>query len=153
MRKNKQIPLSECLEILKNEKRGVLSVNGDNGYPYGMPMNHWYNEENGKIYFHCGKNGHRNDSLKFNNKVSFCVYDKGCVKEGEWALTVRSVIVFGKAEFIDSVDVINDIMTKLSLKFTSDEDYIKKELKAYAEQTLMIELTPEHICGKVVSES
>lgn len=55
VRKEKQIPLLDCIEILKNEKRGVLSVNGDNGYPYGMPMNHFYNEENGKIYFHCGK--------------------------------------------------------------------------------------------------
>ena len=31
----------ECLEILKNEKRGVLSVLGDDGYPYGMPINYW----------------------------------------------------------------------------------------------------------------
>ena len=35
----------ECLEILKNEKRGVLSVLGDDGYPYGMPINYWYSEK------------------------------------------------------------------------------------------------------------
>ena len=42
----------ECQEILVNEVRGVLSVLGDDDYPYGMPINHWYNPENGKIYFH-----------------------------------------------------------------------------------------------------
>ena len=35
----------ECLEILKQTKRGVLSVNGDDGYPYGVPLNHYYDEE------------------------------------------------------------------------------------------------------------
>ena len=50
IRKNKQLPEQEVIEILKEEKRGVLSVLGDDGYPYGTPMNHWYNEEDGKIY-------------------------------------------------------------------------------------------------------
>ena len=69
-----QLSLDECIHLLKSEKRGVLSVLGEDGYPYGMPMNHWYNEEDGKIYFHCGKTGHRLDALKKENKVSFCVY-------------------------------------------------------------------------------
>ena len=71
-RKNKQISMEECIELLKKETRGVLSVLGDGNYPYGMPMNHWYNEEDGKIYFHCGKSGHRLDALRKCNKVSFC---------------------------------------------------------------------------------
>ena len=59
-----KLSMEECISILKTEKRGVLSVNGDNGYPYGMPMNHWYDEESGKIYFHCGKTGYRLESLE-----------------------------------------------------------------------------------------
>lgn len=43
----------------ENEPRGVLSVLGDDGYPYGMPVTHWYNEKNGKIYFHGAKSGHK----------------------------------------------------------------------------------------------
>lgn len=64
IRQNKKLSMEECIYVLKTEKRGVLSVNGDNDYPYGMPMNHWYNEEDGKIYFHCGNVGHRLDALK-----------------------------------------------------------------------------------------
>lgn len=152
-RKNKQISMEECIQVLKTESRGVLSVLGDGDYPYGMPMNHWYNEEDGKIYFHCGKEGHRLDALKKHDKVSFCVYDQGYRNEDEWALNVKSVIIFGKIEIIDDMDKIIDITTKLSYKFTQDEEYIKTEIEKYGSGTLLLQLTPEHICGKLVKES
>lgn len=152
-RKNKQISMEECIELLKKETRGVLSVLGDDDYPYGMPMNHWYNKEDGKIYFHCGKSGHRLDALRKCNKVSFCTYDSGYREEGDWALHVKSVIVFGRVEVIDDMDAIIDITRKLSYKFTQDEDYIRTEIEKYAKATLLLQLTPEHICGKQITES
>ena len=152
-RKHKQISREECIDVLNTETRGVLSVLGDNDYPYGMPMNHLYNEEDGCIYFHCGPGGHRLDSLKKHNKVSFCTFDKGYRREGSWALNVRSVIVFGKIDILDDPETIADITTKLSLKFTQDEEYIRREIRNYARNTLLLRLTPEHICGKLVEES
>lgn len=152
-RKNKQLSMQDCIEVLTNVTRGVLSVLGDDDYPYGMPMNHWYNEEDGKIYFHCGKTGHRLDALKKHDKVSFCVFDQGYRNESEWALNVKSVIVFGRMEVIDDMKKIIDITTKLSHKFTQDEEYIKKEIELYGKGTLLLQLVPEHICGKLVKES
>lgn len=152
-RKNKELPTNLCIEILKTEKRGVLSVIGDNDYPYGMPMNHFYNESDGNIYFHCGKAGHRLDSLKKHNKVSFCTYNKGYKNEGEWALNIESVIVFGKIDIIDDIEKITEITTKLSHKFTQNDEYIKKEIELYASETILLQLTPEHICGKKITES
>ncbi len=152
-RKNKIIPMEECIALLESETRGILSVIGDDDYPYGMPMNHFYNSEDGKIYFHCGKSGHRLDSLKNHNKVSFCVYDKGYKKDGDWALNVKSVIVFGKIELIDNIDMISDISMRLSHKFTQDDEYIESEIEKYAHETLLLQLTPEHITGKLVTES
>lgn len=153
VRKKKQISMEECIRILKSEPRGVLSVLGDDDYPYGMPMNHFYNKEDGKIYFHCGKMGHRLDALKKHNKVSFCVYDEGYRKDGEWALNIKSVIVFGRMKVVDDLDRVIHISEKLSRKFTEDEAYIKEEIEKYAKQTLLLELTPEYICGKLVTES
>ncbi len=152
-RKNKQISMEECIEVLKSETRGVLSVLGDDDYPYGMPMNHFYNEEDGKIYFHCGMFGHRVDALKKHDKVSFCVFDQGYRNEGEWALNVKSIIVFGRMAIIDDPAVITDITTKLSYKFTQDDAYIQKEIEENLHITLLLALTPEHICGKLVNES
>lgn len=153
IRKNKQISHEECIRVLETEKRGVLSVIGDGGYPYGTPMNHYYNAADGNIYFHCGKIGHRLDSLKNNEKASFCVYDAGYRDEGDWALNVKSVIVFGRIDIIDDINAITDIATALSLKFTNDTEYIKNEIEQYAQKTLLLKLTPEHICGKLVKES
>ena len=145
--------MQDCIQVLKNETRGVLSVLGDGGYPYGIPMNHWYNEEDGKIYFHTGTMGHRLDALKKCDKVSFCTFDKGCRNEGEWAWIVKSVIVFGRMEIIDDLNTVIDITTKLSHKFTRDEEYIRKEIELHAHRTLLLQLTPEHICGKLVTEA
>ena len=154
VRKNKALSTEECIKVLKTETRGVLSVLGDDDYPYGTPMNHWYNEEDGCIYFHCGDAGsHRTDALKKHDKVSFCVYDQGRREEGDWALQVNSVIVFGRMEILADMDKIVEISTKLSHKFTQDEEYIKKEIKLHAHRTLLLQLTPEHICGKRVKES
>ena len=96
-----KLPESECIEILKQEPRGVLSVLGEDDYPYGMPINHWYCEADGKLYFHGGKTGHKIDAMKRHDKVSFCVYDAGWREEGDWALHIRSVIVFGRIEWIE----------------------------------------------------
>ena len=153
VRKNKALPMEECIQVLKEETRGVLAVLGDSDYPYCMPLNHWYNEEEGMIYFHCGKVGHRLDALKKSNKVSFCTYDEGYREKGEWALNVRSVIVFGRIEFIEDLEIISEITTKLSYKFTQDEEYIRKEIEQFAAKTLLMKLVPEHICGKLVKEA
>lgn len=152
LRKNQQLSLSECLDLLKNETRGVLSVIGDDGYPYGFPMNHWYNEQDGKIYFHCGKQGHKLDALQQCDKVSFCVFDKGYRKAEEWAWNVKSVIVFGQIKVIDDQKMIADITAKLSRKFTRDEDYIRREIRQSAKNTLLLELSIQHLCGKKVKE-
>ena len=153
VRKKKEISREECLELLRSERRGVLSVIGDMGYPYGTPMNHFYNDEDGNIYFHCGKLGHRLDALRACDKVSFCVYEQGASDEGEWALNVRSVIVFGRVEIIDDTALIADITARLSRKFTGDEEYIAEEIKNHGHLTLLLRLRPEHICGKLVKES
>ncbi len=153
-RKNKQISDQECIEILINEKRGILSVIGDYGYPYGVPMNHYYNTEDGFIYFHCGKQqSHRNDSIKENPKVSFCVVDNGTKIDGDWVLNFRSVIVFGKITVVDDLKSVVDISRKLCRKFTDDEEYINNEIENFSLKTLLLKLEPEHICGKTVTES
>ena len=153
-RKTKEIFRSECEEILQREKRGILSVNGDNGFPYSMPMNHYYNPEDGCIYFHCGRaRSHRLDALAASDKVCFCVCENGVRAEGDWELTVRSVVVFGRVEIVDDLDAIREICAALSRRFTDDEAYIEREIEAFAESTYLLRLRPENICGKTVKES
>ena len=152
-RKNKQVSNEECIRILKSEPRGILSVLGDDDYPYGSPMNFWYSEEEGCLYFHSARIGHRPDALKKHPKVSFCVCDEGYREEGDWALTITSVIVFGQMELITDVDTVVDICTRLSYKYTQDEEFINSELRKFSRGTLLMKLVPEHMCGKKVREA
>jgi len=153
MRAGQQLGEEECVEILKNELRGVLSVLGDDGYPYGMPMNHWYCEEDGRLYFHGGRAGHKIDALRRHDRASFCVYDGGVREEGDWALRFRSVIVFGHIEFIEDRERACEISRRLSYKFTDDEEYIRNEIDRAGPGTLVFALVPEHMTGKRVKES
>lgn len=153
IRKARQLPEEECIAVLKSETRGVLSVIGEGGYPYGSPMNHWYNDEDRCIYFHCGNIGHRLDALRQDDRASFCVYTQGEHKEGDWAWTVKSVIVFGKIEIIDEMPRIVDITTRLSRKFGLDDATIEEEIRDSGHRTLLLKLTPENICGKLVREA
>ena len=61
--------------------------------------------------------------------------------------------MFGRIEIVDELERIVDITTKLSYKFIQDDEYIKAEIEKHAHRTLLLELTPEHICGKLVEES
>ena len=153
VRKKQQLSEEECIEILRQEPRGVLSVLGDDDYPYGIPMNHYYCEEDGKLYFHGGKRGHKIDAVRRHDKVSYCVYDQGFRRDGEWALNIRSVIVFGRIEIVEDMETTVRISRLLSYKFTDDEEYIEREIKNSGPGTLLLALVPEHMTGKLVNES
>lgn len=153
VRKRQALSQEECIKILKEEPRGVLSVLGDEGYPYGTPLNHWYCEDNGHLYFHSGMSGHRIDALKRCDKVSFCVYDQGYRKEGDWALYIKSVIIFGRMRPVEDHEEAMEICRKLSCKFTGDEEYIRNEILHAGPRTLVYELIPEHMTGKLVHEA
>ena len=147
-----QIPDSECDEILKTEKRGVLSLIGEDGYPYGIPINHYYDETDGKIYFHGAKQGHKIDALKKCDKVCFTVYDGGYIKQGDWALNIKSVIAFGRIRPVDDTATAEKICRALCLKFTDDEDYIQAEINSALPRVQCLEMTIEHMTGKLVNE-
>ena len=153
LRKNQALTHKECVEILQNEPRGVLSVLGDDGYPYGMPLNHWYCPEDGYLYFHGGMKGHKVDAMEKCDKVSFCVYDQGFRREGEWALNIKSVIVFGRVRRIEDPAEMEDIFRRLSYKYTDDTVYIEGEIARDADHTLCFALVPEHMTGKITNES
>ena len=152
LRIRQKLSEERCIELLRTEKRGVLSVLGDDGYPYGMPLNHYYCEEDGRIYFHSGRKGHKIDAIGRCDKASYCVYDQGFLKEGDWALNISSVIVFGRIEIIEDREKVYDISRKLSEKFTDDTAYVEKEIRDAGPATLMFALVPEHISGKLVNE-
>lgn len=148
-----QLPEAECVEILQSEPRGILSLLGDDGYPYGIPMTHWYCQADGKIYFHGAREGHKIDAIRSCSKASFCVCDPGYRNEGEWAMNIRSVVVFGRIRIVEDPARMAEICRGLGFKFTAGTAYGDAEIAKHLKNVLCLELTPEHITGKRVKES
>lgn len=153
VRIKQQLTKEEAVELLKKEPRGVLSLLGDEGYPYGVPIDHWYNEADGRIYFHSGREGHKVDAFRSCDKASFCVCDGGYRKPGDWALNIKSVIVFGRIRIVEDHQKALELTRCLSRKYTTDEDYIQQEIDSYGQEVLVFALEPEHITGKITKES
>ena len=148
-----QISEDECKEVLKTEPRGVLAMMGDDGYPYAIPLNHWYSEEDNKLYFHCAKEGKKLDSISKCDKVSFCVMDEGYRNEGEWALNIKSVVAFGKMRIVEDEEKKKEICINLTRKFTDDKDFLEHELTNAFPRVCCLEIEIEHMTGKLVNES
>ena len=148
-----QLPDEEALEVLKNAKRGVLSVIGDEGWPYGIWLNPHYREADGRIYFHGAKEGHKIDSLRKDNRVTFTAIDEGVRDEGGWAYTFRSIVVFGHIEFVENHEFALELCRELARRFKPSEEDIEKEIQMAGARVQVLCLVPEHITGKRVHEA
>lgn len=148
---NQQISNEKCIEILNNQPRGVLAIQGENEYPYAFPMNHIYID--GKLYFHSAKQGHKIDALSKDHKVSYCVMDKGLVSDDGWSLNIQSVVIFGKIAMIEDEEKAIDMVRKLAVKNYPTQDDIERIIKESAGHFYVFELNIDHMTGKMVNES
>ena len=152
MRRKKQLlTKEESIEILNRCTSGVLGVNGDDGYPYTVPLSHVY--ENGKLFFHCATEGHKLDSIKKNDKVSFTIIEKDEIVQEEFTSYFRSVSIFGRARILtddnEKEHALELIMNKYSPDFAKER---LKQLKDDAKRTCLVEVQIEHMTGKAAKE-
>lgn len=145
-----QLTEDEAVKILKNSKSGVLAVNGDDGYPYTVPLNFVYTDS--KIYFHCAKSGHKLDAIKNDSKVSFCVIAEDKVDSEKLTTLFKSVIVFGKAKIMENEAEIKSEMTAFGLKYNNDINAVEKEIQREWNGLCCVEIEIEHITGKQAIE-
>lgn len=139
-------------EILTKAKAGVLSVHGDDGYPYGVPLNFVY--ANNKLYFHCmPEHGHKLDAIKRDPKVSFSIIYKDDVVKEEYTSYFQSVIVFGRARIVEDVEekiAMHEILVKKYMPELWEGCYeIFKDRIAWMG---VIEVEIDHISGKQAIE-
>ena len=151
-RKNRIISTEAAKQLLANEKRGVLAVNGDDGYPFAIPVNYFYDQDNEKIYFHGAKVGHKVDALKKCDKVCFTVYGNEHYEEGDWAPYVQSTIVFGRCHLIDDTVITENRVRELAKKYYPSKDEIDIEIQKSLRAVQLYEITIEHLSGKQIQE-
>ncbi len=151
-RKQKEIGQEAARRLLQCARRGVLAVNGDDGYPYAVPVNYLYDAEAGEIYFHGARVGHKADAVRANDKVCFTVYGNETVKEEAWAPFVQSVVVFGRCRLLKDGPEAMALLKRFAMKYYPDEQLADREIarSGKAAQIFVIEI--EHLSGKEVQE-
>ena len=151
-RKKRAITDEEARELLATCKRGVFAVNGDDGYPYAIPVNYFFDAEHDKIYFHGAKAGHKVDALKRDDKVCFTVYGNEHFEPGDWAPYVQSTVVFGRCHLIDDAAATKARVRELGMKYYPSAEEVEEEIAKDIKGVQLYEITIEHLCGKQIQE-
>ena len=149
MRRSKQLLSREETEaILEQGTSGVLALAGDEGYPYAVPISYVYHE--GKLYFHCAKEGHKLDAIARCDKASFCVIGQDQVEPLKYTTLFRSVIAFGHVRVVEAEEEKRQAVMALALKYAPvdtpehREEYIQKDWVPLC----ILEMTIDHMTGK-----
>ncbi len=148
MRRFKQLlSEEESIAILNSTTSGVLSLCGEDGMPYGVPLSHVY--ENGKLYFHSALHGHKVDIIKQNNNASFTVIAKDEIHPETYTTYFQSVITFGQVRIIDDPSKKKHILEVLGRRCNpNNNESLNEEIKMGFNRCLAIEMTIERMTGK-----
>ena len=146
-RKNQLLPQEETEAMLQQGTSGVLSLLGDDGYPYGVPLSYVYH--NGKLYFHCAQAGHKLDAIRREGKCSFCVIDQDQVVAEKYTTLFRSVIAFGQVRVLEDDGEKRAALEALGERFNPGQpESLEKVIAATWNSVCVLELEIEHLTGK-----
>lgn len=138
----------QCDIILNTTTCGVLSLTGDGGWPYGVPLNHCWDGHS--LFFHCAREGHKLDALRAEPRASYTVIEQDRIVEERYTTAYRSVIVFGRLRLITDDDEKRDILVQMTETLCPSRTDVQNicEIEPSLSRVVVIELVAEHITGK-----
>lgn len=151
-RKKNEISIDMAKQLLASSRRGVLAMNGDDGYPYAIPVNYLYDDKAQRIYFHGAKIGHKVDALRACDKVCFTVYGNETVRTESWAPFMQSVVVFGRCHLMDAGSETTRHLKQFAMKYYPSEQLVDEEIAHAGKAVQVFEIEIEHMSGKEIQE-
>ena len=146
-KEKRQLSAEETQALFVKGHHGILSVNGDDGYPYAVPVNYVFID--GKIYIHSAKYGYKIDALKQNDKVCFTAILNSQIIPDKFTAPFESVVAFGKASFIDDGDEKLTALRTFIERFSPDhQEAGERFIHAAYEKTQIIRIDVEQMTGK-----
>jgi len=150
-RKKQELSEAETIAMLQACSSGVLAVQGDDDYPYAVPLSFAY--ENGKLYFHSAKTGHKVDAIERNAKASFCVIAADDVVQSTFTTHFRSAVAFGKVRIPTEDGEKRHALECLAKKYSPDYlEAADAEIERDWKRVCVLELAIEHMTGKAAIE-
>lgn len=146
-RREKEMDVKMMKGLLEHAYVGRVAMSKADD-PYVVPVHFIYFQE--KIFFHCAREGRKIEYLATNDRVCFEVDEFLGVRRGDTpcasTAVYRSVIVFGRAGFVEAVDEKTEVLIRLIKKYGGsvsraiDEDAF--------DQTLLVAVMVDRMTGK-----
>lgn len=149
-RAERETGAAEAWEVVAQANHGVLSLCGDGGYPYGVPLNHVLME--GKLVFHAAAAGHKLEALRGQPKACYTVVQGPLEEElediPEGSLgTFRSAVLFGVLSELPE-DQYEAALRALCARYTPDYARSDAAFTQGYERLRILCFTVDHITGK-----
>lgn len=145
MSRRDQIEMSpeEIRGFLDAQKTIILVSNGSGGYPHPMPM--WfYHEPDGAIRMTTYAKSQKVLNLRRDPRVSLLA------ESGEVYQELRGVVLYGKAEVVEDLDLAIDTLLRgggadLDAQDPETAERMRKAVVPQARKRVVIRVAPEHI--------
>ena len=149
-RKRQKLEDAEAREVLAAATSGVLSLVGDDGYPYGVPLSHAYVD--GRLVFHGAVKGHKLDAMRANPKASYTVVQKDQVVPEEFTTYYRSVIAFGRTRILEGDEKLTALRQLADCFWPDHEAEREAEIAPRLDRMSVFVMEIDHISGKQAKE-
>jgi nitroimidazol reductase NimA-like FMN-containing flavoprotein (pyridoxamine 5'-phosphate oxidase superfamily)/L-amino acid N-acyltransferase YncA len=136
-----------AVQLLESAEYGFLAMCGVNGYGYGIPINYVLSGKS--IYFHCAPEGFKLDSLRQNNRASFCVAGRTQVLPEQFTTAYESALAFGRVACDLPEEERRRALDLLVARYSSGfTDISGKYISKSFHRTHILRLDIEHLSGK-----
>ena len=147
LKEENQLPQKDALELLKQAPYGVMALEGDDQYPYTVPVNFAFADN--KIYLHGATEGHKVDAAKRNDKVSFCVVTKADIIPDAFNCLYLSTVAFGRIRIVEDTAEKQKGLELLLDKYSRGfRESGLKYIQASWDDVNVFAIDLEHITGK-----
>ena len=144
---DRQLSPEDTLAILKKGDHGTLSVNGDDGYPYAVPIN--YIVVNDKVYLHSAPYGYKMECLEKSKKCCFSVIVSAQILPSKITAAFESVIITGDVAIVtDEAEKRTALEAFVTQKHPGYEEIGFKMIDKLFHKTALLRVDAQEMTGK-----
>ncbi|MDO5571623.1 MAG: pyridoxamine 5'-phosphate oxidase family protein [Bacteroidales bacterium] len=119
-RQDRLLAEEDAIVLLKNGEYGVLSLITPEGFPYALPINFVWNNNN-SIYLHCAPEGRKLNCIKHNDSGCFTIVGSTNVISRKFTTSYSSIVIQVKAVINLSKDEKMDALKLFISKYSPND--------------------------------
>jgi nitroimidazol reductase NimA-like FMN-containing flavoprotein (pyridoxamine 5'-phosphate oxidase superfamily) len=146
-KKDRELPKESALAITDKCAYAVMATVNEDGSPYCVPMS--MAREGEWLYFHCAKEGQKNENLKRQSLVCVSCVGNQKVIPGAFSLEYESAIIAGTASEVTGREEKIRALELICRRYTPEEmSAFDKAVESGIEATAVFKIHIDGICGK-----